>query len=131
MYAIFAQYECEDIARDAFLCEAVGVGLGRAEMYNVMLAAKALGEDPHKGVATVRFFGKLLGIYADYYVFETVLKMQPEEDEAATGVHRAGLSGPSLAQSNRQCCASSCCSIVRLQKVALCAGMDSSVRWSP
>jgi hypothetical protein len=47
------QYECEDILGDALLFEALGVGLGKAEMVNVALAVKKLGEDPHKGVGTV------------------------------------------------------------------------------
>jgi hypothetical protein len=34
--------------------EALGVGLGRAEMMDVSRAVKRLGEDPRKGVATVR-----------------------------------------------------------------------------
>ena len=45
------------------------------------LAAKRLGEDPAYNVATVRFFGKVFGISADYYIFETTLKDQPEEEE--------------------------------------------------
>lgn len=47
------QYECEDILGDAALFDALGVGLGRAEMMDVALAVKKLGEDPRKGVATV------------------------------------------------------------------------------
>ncbi len=66
---------------DAQLFDALGVGLGLDEMYNVMLAVKRLGEDPSKGVATVRFMGKFLGIAADYYVFETTLTEPPEEPE--------------------------------------------------
>ncbi len=66
---------------DAQLFDALGVGLGLDEMYNVMLAVKRLGEDPSKGVATVRFMGKFLGITADYYVFETTLTEPPEEPE--------------------------------------------------
>lgn len=48
------QYECEDIQGDAALFEALGVGLGRSEMVDVALAAKRLGQDPKRGVATVR-----------------------------------------------------------------------------
>jgi radial spoke head protein 4A len=61
------------------------VGLGRAEMYGVLLAVKALGEDPKRGVATARFFGKVLGTCADYYVFETTLQSPPEEPEQPLG----------------------------------------------
>ncbi|GMH45997.1 hypothetical protein BSKO_13961 [Bryopsis sp. KO-2023] len=76
------EYECEDVVGDSNLFESVGVGLGQNDMYNVMLMVKQLGEDPKKGVATVRFFGKFLGLYADSYVFETTLRDQPEEEEA-------------------------------------------------
>lgn len=79
------QYECEDILQDATLFDGLGVGLGRAEMMNVMLAAKKLGEDPKRAVATVRFFGKFLGTHADYYVFETTLQIPPEEPEQTLG----------------------------------------------
>ena len=40
------QYECEDVVGDGRLFDALGVGLGRAEMYSVSLAVKQLGEDP-------------------------------------------------------------------------------------
>ena len=75
------QFECEDVWSDAQLFDALGVGLGLDEMYNIMLAVKRLGEDPSKGVATVRFMGKFLGISADYYVFETTVNEPPEEPE--------------------------------------------------
>ena len=76
------EYETENVMTDASLFEACGVGLSRSEMYRVMLAVKALGEDPVVKVATVRFFGKMLGTHADYYVFETTLKepATPEEE---------------------------------------------------
>ena len=45
---------------DAALMEACGVGLSRTDMYGVMMVCKQLGEDPKLGVATVRFFGKVL-----------------------------------------------------------------------
>lgn len=79
------QFECEDLLADAATLEALGVGLGRAEMYGVLLAVKALGEDPKRGVATARFFGKVLGTCADYYVFETTLQSLPEEAEQPLG----------------------------------------------
>jgi radial spoke head protein 4/6 len=79
------QYECEDILNDAHLLDSLGVGLGRREMYGVMLAVKQLGEDPKRAVSTVRFFGKFLGIFADYFVFETTLQNPPEEEEKQLG----------------------------------------------
>lgn len=84
------QYECEDVLRDSNLFEAVGVGIGKQEMYNVMLMVKKLGEDPKKGVATIRYFGKFLGLSADYFVFETTLKEAPEEPEEVLGEHIIG-----------------------------------------
>lgn len=82
---VLPQYECEDVVSDSNLFEAVGVGIGKQEMYNVMLMIKKLGEDPSKAVATVRFFGKLFGLAADYYVFETTLKENPGENEETAG----------------------------------------------
>lgn len=86
------QYECEDVLRDSNLFEAVGVGIGKQEMYNVMLMVKKLGEDPKKGVATIRFFGKFWGLSADYFVFETTLKETPEEPEEVLGEAFIGVS---------------------------------------
>ncbi|KAK9828684.1 hypothetical protein WJX72_001516 [[Myrmecia] bisecta] len=79
------EYECENVMGDAAMFDAVGAGLGRTEMYGIMLAVKQLGETPALGVATVRFFGKVLGTHADYYVFETTLKEPVEEEEEALG----------------------------------------------
>lgn len=75
------EFEAEDILGDGNMFDALGVGLGRAKMQAVMLAAKKLGEDPKRGIASVRFFGKFLGTHADYYVFETTLQAPPEEPE--------------------------------------------------
>lgn len=47
--------------------EACGVGLSRPDMYGVMMVCKQLGEDPKLGVATVRFFGKVLQQYIPAY----------------------------------------------------------------
>jgi hypothetical protein len=76
------QYEAEDVVGDGTLLDMLGVGVGRAEMYNIALAVKKLGEDPKRGVSRVRFFGKFFGLHADYYVFETELKDTPEVPEA-------------------------------------------------
>jgi radial spoke head protein 4A len=66
-------FETENVLADAALYEAVGLGLGKSEMYGVMLSLKKLGEDPEKKLATVRFFGKMLGTGGDYYVFESTM----------------------------------------------------------
>lgn len=57
---VLVQYECENMLNDAALMEACGVGLSRTDMYGVMMVCKQLGEDPKLGVATVRFFGKVV-----------------------------------------------------------------------
>ncbi len=57
---VLMQYECENVLNDAALMEACGVGLSRTDMYGVMMVCKQLGEDPKLGVATVRFFGKVV-----------------------------------------------------------------------
>ena len=62
------QYECENVLNDAALMEACGVGLSRTDMYGVMMVCKQLGEDPKLGVATVRFFGKVLLHYPSTHV---------------------------------------------------------------
>jgi hypothetical protein len=69
-----AQYEWDDVLAASMLFEALGVGLGRTAMMDVARAAQRLGEDPARRVATVRFFGKFLGLNDDYYVFETTLQ---------------------------------------------------------
>jgi len=79
------EFETENVFADAALFEAVGVGISRQEMYNVMLAVKQLGEDPVRQVATVRFFGKFLGTHSDYYVFETTLQEAAAEEAEAVG----------------------------------------------
>jgi hypothetical protein len=51
------EYEGDDALGGAALLEALGAGLGRGEMTDVTLAAKRLGQDPRRGVATVRRVG--------------------------------------------------------------------------
>jgi radial spoke head protein 4A len=48
------EYNTDDILGAAGLFEALGAGLGRGEMADIALAAKRLGQDPRRGVATVR-----------------------------------------------------------------------------
>ena len=76
------EYETEDLLAHAALLDAVGCPLPQGEAYAVMLAAKALGESPEHKLKTVRFFGKVLGLSANYYVFEGVLKEKPSEAAA-------------------------------------------------
>ncbi|KXZ46194.1 hypothetical protein GPECTOR_46g263 [Gonium pectorale] len=75
------EYECENMGAAAMVLDCLGVGLGREVGLNVALAAKRIGEDPKLAVKSVRFFGKFLGLYADYYVFELAFK--GKQDAAA------------------------------------------------
>lgn len=86
-------YETENILHQASMYEAAGVGLSRSEMYGVMLCLKKLGENPDYNIDTVRFFGKMLGTEADYYVFESTLKAPGPEitvPEGETPVEPSG-----------------------------------------
>jgi len=78
-------YETENLLQNSSLFEAVGVGLGKDEMYNVALTLKSLAEDASKSLKTVRFFGKILGTGSDYYVFETTSDLEPEAPTTAEG----------------------------------------------
>ena len=86
-------YETENVLQDAAMYEALGMGLPKKEMYGVMLSMKKLGENPDHGVATARFFGKLLGTNGDYYVFETTLTEPGPEIEVAEGEVPVEVSG--------------------------------------
>jgi hypothetical protein len=86
-------FETENVMADAALYEAIGLGLGKSEMYGVMLALKKLGEDPDKKLATVRFFGKMLGTGGDYYVFESTMSDPGTEAEMTEGEVPAEASG--------------------------------------
>jgi len=72
-------YETENLLSNAALFEAVGVGLGKSEMYNIMLSLKKLAEDASKSLKTVRFFGKILGTGGDYYIFETTSDIESDD----------------------------------------------------
>ncbi|KAG1678015.1 hypothetical protein FOA52_000811 [Chlamydomonas sp. UWO 241] len=80
-----ADFESDDVVADGYLFHALGVGLGRAEMYSAMLAAKKLAGDGARGVSTVRFFGKFFGTQACYYVYECTVSEPPEVPEAPEG----------------------------------------------
>jgi len=79
------EFECEDLTLHAHLMELVGCGLSKQEMYGTMLAMKKLGETVEYNLATCRFFGKILGTHADYYVFESTPKEVGEPSETAPG----------------------------------------------
>ena len=87
------EFECEDLVLHGNLLEQTGCGLSRHEMYVVMMTMKKLGEDANLGVATARFFGKVLGTHRDYYIFETTLQTPPEPLPEKEGEvpHEAGV----------------------------------------
>ncbi|GFR44664.1 hypothetical protein Agub_g5954 [Astrephomene gubernaculifera] len=96
------EYECENMSAAGMVLDCLGVGLGREVALNVALAAKRIGEDPKLGVSSVRFFGKFLGLYADYYVFEVAFKpgKQPGEAQAQQGAGPAASAEPSSSSSS-------------------------------
>jgi radial spoke head protein 4A len=70
--------------------DCLGVGLGRETGINIALAAKRIGEDPKLAVKSVRFFGKFLGLYADYYVFEVAFKGRSDAAAGAAAAPEQG-----------------------------------------
>ncbi|KNC46438.1 radial spoke protein RSP4/6 [Thecamonas trahens ATCC 50062] len=61
-----------DVMADAGRFEECGISLGRMEMYKVMLAMQKLVES--HPLERIRFFGKIYGLKAPYYVVEAVYK---------------------------------------------------------
>ena len=66
----------------AFLFEQVGVGFSREEMYRIFLSLKELALQ--NNVKSVRFWGKMFGIKANYIIAETELRDGGVEDENTT-----------------------------------------------
>lgn len=62
----------------AFLFEQVGVGLSREDMYRIFLSLKELALQ--NNVKSVRFWGKILGIKANYIIAETELRDGVEDE---------------------------------------------------
>jgi len=77
------EFETENLLADAAMFTSLGVGFSQSEWYSIMLTIKKLGEDPVKELKTVRFFGKMYGTRADYYLFEATLQNEPEAPEDA------------------------------------------------
>lgn len=61
------------------LFECAGVGLSSDETYRVYVGLVSLQKS--KDLASVRFFGKVLGVPTDYYIAEAVYNTQPEPEE--------------------------------------------------
>lgn len=60
---------------------AAGIGLTEEETYSVYASLIALQQA--KGLSTIRFFGKVLGTGADYFVAEATYTNPPEPEEGA------------------------------------------------
>lgn len=64
-----------------FFLEQIGVGLGREEMQRILLALKQLVD--MQPLQRCRFWGKVLGIEANYIVAEVEYRDSEEEEEEA------------------------------------------------
>lgn len=73
----------------SWMLDQLGVGLNEEEVYSVQLQLKNLGENPDNKLKHVRFFGKVYGIYKNYYIFEAT----PEQPAAAIAETDEGASG--------------------------------------
>jgi len=71
--------EVVDFLGDSALFECAGVGLSASETYRVYASLVQLQQT--KGLSTVRFFGKVLGVPGDYYIAEGVYVTPPELPE--------------------------------------------------
>lgn len=68
-----------NVMMEASMFQCAGVGLSTDETYRVYVSLNALQKE--KDLASVRFFGKVLGVPTDYYVAEAVYNTPPEPDE--------------------------------------------------
>ncbi|CAE7367766.1 dyrk2 [Symbiodinium necroappetens] len=59
-----------DFTEDAEMLSWAGVGLGEAESYKVMCSMRNLAANQKDGLNKLRFWGKIFGTEADYYVAE-------------------------------------------------------------
>ncbi len=69
----------QDLRADSRQWQWAGVGFGEQETYRLQMSLKKLAAD--SGATMVRFFGKITGTQADYYVAETQVEAE-EEGEA-------------------------------------------------
>jgi len=89
LFSVDTSEEDEDmqpLLDDMTLFEWQGVGLGQEELYRVFLAMASLKAE--HGLKKVRFFGKMLGTEADYYVVQgfKAAPTPPADAPAAEGV---------------------------------------------
>jgi radial spoke head protein 4A len=66
-----------DMMTDASMLEWAGVNLGQEEVYKIMLSLRKLAAE--RGLASVRFFGKIFGTQSDYLIAETKLMVNAKE----------------------------------------------------
>jgi len=69
----------QDFTDESNYLEWAGVGFGRTENFRIHLALKHLSAK-YQTVKNLRFFGKILGTRADYYVAEGIMDGSDEED---------------------------------------------------
>lgn len=71
-----------DFLEEAVMLEWAGVGFGELESYQIMCSLRKLAADQEaEGIKKLRFWGKILGTGADYYVAEAALEAAGEPDE--------------------------------------------------
>jgi len=78
-----AEMKIPDLMDDMKAFAWAGVGLSAAESYRVYVSLDKLQRS--KKLQSVRFFGKVLGTGADYYVAEATYMEPPEEEEPEEG----------------------------------------------
>jgi len=71
-----------DMQELAYFFEQGGVGLGREEWLRVYFALKQLCEQ--QALASCRFWGKIMGLKANYYIAEVSFREEEEEEEDVT-----------------------------------------------
>merc|ERR1712196_673265 len=73
-----------NFVEDAEALQWAGVGFGELESYRIMCSLRNLAAtEKDNGVITLRFWGKILGSGADYYVAEAKRDAGGEADEDA------------------------------------------------
>eukprot|EP00931_Biecheleriopsis_adriatica_P088793 TRINITY_DN63027_c0_g1_i1.p1 TRINITY_DN63027_c0_g1~~TRINITY_DN63027_c0_g1_i1.p1 ORF type:complete len:438 (+),score=136.87 TRINITY_DN63027_c0_g1_i1:91-1404(+) len=80
-----------DFVEDAETLSWAGVGLGDVESYKVMCSLRNLAaKEKDAGITKLRFWGKVLGTEADYYVAEAVREGGGEEEDADPDAEKSG-----------------------------------------
>jgi len=72
--------QAPDLQQEAFLLQQAGVGLGDEEWFRLSLSIQQLC-DTEEGIESPRFWGKVFGRGADYYVLEAKLSDYPDDEE--------------------------------------------------